>query len=82
MRNYKVSLDLSDIFREIKVYKLREFDAPFLIMFIQASDPDEVCSELLHRLMSQLLSKNNSIKTRVLCRKIRQKIRFDKIEPL
>jgi hypothetical protein len=82
MKNYKVSLDLSDVFREIERYKLREFDAPFLIIFIQANDPDEVCYELVERLLNQLLRKDSSIKTRVLCRVIRKKIRFDRIEML
>lgn len=82
MRNYKVSLDLSDVFLYIEKYNLREFDAPFLIIFIQASDPDEVCSELLERLLNQLLKKDSSIQTRILCREIRKKIRFDKIQPL
>lgn len=82
MRNFKVSLDLSNIFREIEKYKLREFDAPFLIVFIQADDPDEVCYELLLRIMSQMLRVDNSMTTRILCRKLRKKIRFDRIQEL
>jgi len=82
MRNFKVSLDLSNIFREIEKYRLREFDAPFLTIFIQADDPDEVCCELLLRIINQLLKIDNSITTRVLCRNIRKKIRFDKIQEL
>lgn len=82
MRNFKVSLDLSNIFREIEKYKLREFDAPFLIIFIQANDPDEVCYELLLRIMNQILIVDNSMSTRILCRKLRKKIRFDRIQQL
>lgn len=82
MRNFKVSLDLSNIFREIEKYKLREFDAPFLIIFIQADDPDEVCYELLLRIMNQILIVDNSMSTRILCRKLRKKIRFDRIQQL
>lgn len=82
MRNFKVSLDLSNIFREIEKYKLREFDAPFLIIFIQADDPDEVCHELLLRIINQMLKVDDSMSTRILCRKLRRKIRFDKIKEL
>lgn len=82
MRNFKVAIDLSDTFRCIEKFKLREFDAPFLIIFIQAADPDEVCCDLVERLINQLLQKDDSIKTRILCRHIRKTIRFDKIQPL
>lgn len=82
MKNFKVSIDLSDIFKEISNFKLREFDAPFLIIFIQASDPDEVCCEITERIINQILKKDTSIKARIVCRYVRKNIRFDKIQPL
>lgn len=82
MRNFKVSLDLSNIFRDIKKYKLREFDEPFLIIFIQAEDPDEVCYEIIMRIITQILKIDNSVQARVICKNVRKKIRFDKIQPL
>lgn len=80
MRNFKISLDLSNIFREIRPYKLRDFDAPFLIIFTQAQDPDEVCHEITMRIIYQLLKIDNSIETMVLCRKVKKQIRFDRIQ--
>lgn len=82
MKNFKVSIDLSNIFKDISQFKIREFDAPFLIIFIQASNPDEVCSELIYRIINEILKKDNSIKTRIICRCVRKNIRFDKIQPL
>lgn len=82
MRNYKVMIDMSDNFLEINKFRIREFDAPFLIIFIQASDPDEVCYELVQRLINKILEKDDSIQTRILCRKIKRTFRFDRIQPL
>lgn len=82
MRNFKVTLDISSFFNNIRKFKLREFDAPFLIIFLQASDPDEVCFELTERLINSILRCDDSIDTRILCRTIKADIRFDRIEML
>lgn len=82
MRNFKVILDLSDCFHKISHFKLREFDAPFLIIFVQAHDPDEVCYELVNKLIDRILKIDCSINSRVLCREIKKLVRFDKIIPL
>ena len=82
MRNFKVTLDLSDCFKRVSEYDLREFDSPFLIIFIQANDPDEVCHELVERIVNQILKKDTSIDARILCREVRKLVRFDKIQAL
>jgi len=82
MRNFKVTIDLSDCFSKVSEYDLREFDSPFLIIFIQASDPDEVCYELVEKIVNQILKKDSSIDARILCREVRKLIRFDRIQPL
>lgn len=79
MRNFKVTLDISSCFRDIEQFKLREFDAPFLTLFVQAKDPDEVCFEITERLINQILRKDQSMQTRLLCRQIKLTMRFDKI---
>lgn len=82
MRNFKVSIDLSDLQQDLKNFVLREFSLPFSIIFIEEDNPDDACYELLTRLMKLILSQNNSIDTRIICRKIRQKLRIDKIQSL
>jgi len=82
MRNFKVTLDLSDCFARVSKYELREFDSPFLTIFIQASDPDEVCYELVERIVNQILKKDSSIDSRILCKEVRKLVRFDRIESL
>lgn len=82
MRNFKVTIDLSDCFARMSAFKLREFDAPFLTIFIQANDPDEVCHELVERIVNQILKKDSSIHARIICKEVRKLIRFDRIESL
>lgn len=82
MRNFKVSIDLSDLQTELKNFVLREFSLPFCLIFIEADDPDDACYELLHRLQSSLITQQNNIETRIICRKIRKYMRIDKIQSL
>ena len=82
MRNFKVTIDLSDCFSRLSEFELREFDAPFLIIFTQASDPDEVCYELIERIVNQILRKDSSIDARILCKEVKKLIRFHRIESL
>lgn len=82
MRNFKISIDLSDLQVDLKKFTLREFSLPFSIVFIEESNPDDACYELLTRLMKLILSQDNSISTRIICRKIRKLMRIDKIQSL
>lgn len=82
MRNFKVTLDLSDCFAQLKQYKLIEFNAPFLTIFIQAQDPDEVCHEIVERIINRILEQDSSLDARIVCREVKKFVRFDKIEPL
>jgi hypothetical protein len=82
MRNFKLSIDLSDLQADLKKFKLKEFSLPFSIIFIEENNPDDACYELLSRLMKLILSQDNSIGTRIICRKIRKLMRIDKIQSL
>lgn len=82
MRNFKISIDMSDLQSDLKQFLLREFSLPFCLIFIEADDPDDACYELLNRLMKLILSQKNTIETRIICRKIRKYLRIDKIYPL
>ena len=82
MPNFRLHLDLLDFYIQLKEYNITEFRMPFCLYFIEASDPDEACSLVVFRLCSILMKVNSEMKTRILCRKIRKKMRIDKIEAL
>ena len=82
MRNYKISIDLSDLYLDITDFDLREYNKPFMLKFIEAENPDDACHAVLDRVIHEILSENNSIAARILCRKIRKYMRIDKIESL
>lgn len=82
MRNFKLQIDILDIFVEIKRLDLRDFTTPFLLLFIEADDPDDACDIAIKRIINSILKADKSIKSRILCRKVRRTMRVDKIESL
>jgi len=82
MPNYRLSVDLSDLQRELSEYDLREYRLPFSFYFLEADNPDDACSTIMSRLMRLVMKEKPSIETRILCRNIRRNIRIDKIECL
>lgn len=79
MRNFKINIDLTDIYIDLLPYKLKEYPMPYLTMFIEADDPDDACYELVNKIIDDILRRDGSIKTRIFCRKLKKLIRFDKI---
>tara|TARA_B100000131_G_C18121629_1_gene613127 strand:+ start:696 stop:944 length:249 start_codon:yes stop_codon:yes gene_type:complete len=79
MPNYKLLLDLSDLQGDLIKYDLREYRLPFSLYFIESNNPDEACSDMMHRIMKELIDLEDSIETRIICRKIRKYMRIDKI---
>lgn len=67
---------------DLKKFSLKEFSLPFALIFIEEENPDDACYALLTRLIRIILSQDHSIPTRILCRKIRKKMRIDKIQSL
>lgn len=82
MPNFRLHLDLLDFAKDLEKYHITEFRLPFCLYFIEAPDPDDACSITVFRLCSMLMRIDQSIKTRILCRRIRKKMRIDKIETL
>lgn len=82
MRNYKLTIDLLDVYSDLSNYDIREFNYQFMLIFIEASDPDDACFSVINRIINAILKQDQSIEARILCRKIRKYIRFDKIEAL
>lgn len=77
MREYKISLNFSKIYRLIKVYKLREYSACYPIITLTASSPDDACylvyKNLFDLLRSQKVSEEDimKIKRKMSIKKIR-----------
>jgi len=82
MPNYRISIDLSDLYLELEPYCLREYGQPFSLYILEGDNPDDVCSSLMNRIQNELLKKDKTIKTRILCRKVRRLLRIDRIECL
>ena len=79
MRNYRIMLDISNVFNRIKHLSLRSYNAPFPTVFISATDPDEACRLALDELITIILHQDPSIKMRIICREIKRRCRIDKI---
>lgn len=82
MRNFKLTIDLSNFHPELRRFMLKEYNVPFTLIFIEADDPDGACNTTLNRLMKLLLDQDPSIETRILCQRIKREMRIDKIQAL
>lgn len=82
MRNYKVSIDISDLYDQIKLLKIRDFSQPFMTIFINAKNPDDACYIVINSLLVAIINKNSSLSSRILCRMIRRISRINKVEAL
>jgi hypothetical protein len=79
MKNYKLMLDISNVYRSIKHLKLKEYNGPFPTIFVSAKDPDDACKIAIDNLIYMIISQDPSIAMRITCRKIIKKSRIDKI---
>ena len=77
-----MSLDLSDLQKELSLYDLREYRLPFTLYILEAENPDEACYEIMKRIQRAIMKQNQSIEARILCRKIRRYMRLDRVECL
>ena len=77
-----MSIDLLDLYMDLYTYDLREYRLPFSLYILEADNPDDACNTLLKRIMKAVMDKDNSLETRILCRKLRRFMRVDRIECL
>ena len=82
MPNYRMTIDLLDLYMDLARYDLREYRLPFSLYILEADNPDDACSILLRRIMNAIMQKDPSMETRILCRKLRRFMRIDRIECL
>ena len=80
MMLYKVELYLKlSILKLLKNFNLKEFNCPNPIAFVEAEDPDDACHKAIGKLMSLILKQDDSIETRMLCFRVFNDIKVDKV---
>lgn len=79
MSNYRIMLDISQVFNRIKHLSLRSYNSPFPTVFISASNPDDACRLVFDELITIIINQNPSINMRIICREIKRKCRIDKV---
>ena len=82
MRNFKIYIDLSDVYLELAKLDLRKFRDPFDVVFVEAENPDEACLIVIRRIVSAIMQESDSLTNRILCEKLKRTIRIDRIESL
>lgn len=79
MINFRVMLDISDIYVKIKHLKLKTYNSPFPTVFVSAKDPDDACYFAIINLMNLIMDQEPTIQMRIICKKIRRVCKIDKI---
>jgi hypothetical protein len=77
---YKVYLDMTLVINNLQPYKLGKYNATFPIVFIEARNPDEACFKAAYNLIKILLEQEDTVETRLVCRKVRRYLRVMKVE--
>lgn len=79
MINFRIMLDISNIYREICHLKLKKYDSPFPTIFVSAKDPDEACFICINDLIKIIIDQQPTIQMRIICKKLRRVCKIDKI---
>jgi hypothetical protein len=82
MRNYKISIDISDLYLELLDLDMKEYTQPFMLVFVEAKDPDDACFKILLRMIQIILNNGKTIENRILCKKLKYNLRIEKIYSL
>lgn len=79
MINFRVMLDISSIYKEIRHLKLKTYNSPFPMVFVSAQDPDDACHMCISELIKIIMDQDASIKMRIICKKLRRVAKIDKV---
>lgn len=82
MINFRIMLDISNVYKEIKHLNLKKYNSPFPTIFLTATDPDDACVLVFDLLIKIIIDQDPSIKMRIICRKLKQLSKIDKLEIL
>lgn len=79
MINFRIMLDISNIYIDIKHLNLKKYNSPFPTIFVTAKDPDDACNLVFNTLITLLIEQDSSIWMRIICKRLRRKCKIDKI---
>lgn len=82
MINFRIMIDISNIYREVKHLNLKKYSSPFPTIFLTAKDPDDACVLVFDSLIKIIMDQDPSIQMRIICRKIKRTCKIDKIRIL
>lgn len=82
MINFRITLDISNIYGEIKHLNLKKYNSPFPTVFITATDPDDACAVVFNTLIKIIMDQDPSIKMRIICKKLKRICKIDKMHIL
>lgn len=79
MINFRIMLDISNIYNEIKHLNLKKYNSPFPTLFVTAKDPDDACYKVISELIRLLILQDKSDNMKAICHKIKKLCKIDKI---
>lgn len=79
MKRYKIYIDITDIYKDITKLNIRNYSDPFLVLFIEAHNPDDACHQCLINIKKEIIRAKDNITNRIFCRLIKKYVRFDKV---
>lgn len=82
MRNYKLHIDLVDLWEYISEFDLIEYRSFFMIVFVEAANPDDACNLVRKRIKYSIMNSKNTIEARIACRRVNHLLRIDKVYAL
>lgn len=82
MRNYKLYIDLVDLYEFIQEFDLLEYRNFFMIVFVEAADPDDACHLVRKRIKHSIMDASQTLKARIACRMVNYLLRIDKVYSL
>lgn len=82
MINFRIMLDISNIYAEIRHLNLKKYNSPFPTIFLTAKDPDDACALVFDLLIKIIMDQDPSIKMRIVCRKLKRVCKIDKLQTL
>lgn len=77
---YKVEMCLQIALPRLKSFNLKEYAAERPIIFVEAKNPDDACYKAMNGLMSHILSQDDSLESKLLCRSLIHDIRVMRIQ--
>jgi len=80
MMIYKVAMCLQIALPRLKRFDLKEYAATRPIIFVEAKDPDDACHKVVKTLVSLILSQDDSLEVKHMCKDIVNDVRIIKAQ--